>query len=211
MADKTALAEKTKDRYQQVSNNGGHTVVNNQIVEQVRQLAWTGQHAKAIDLATETLSPPKIKHSEQMDLLDLRAESYIAQGQLDLAAKDAKEMAKLAASPAQKAQTLNRRSLAGRHHAQQPCLSPRPKSTKGAIERDAGLLDRAPHLQRCISGNARCDSIRHQRHLAHQGGIVAARTTHDGDDVVEPVLAHALPVNSDHGHLDFAAVKRRLR
>ena len=61
----------------------------------VHDLAWTGQHAQAIDLACQALAAPKLKPAAQMDLLDLRAESYIAQGQLDLAAADAARMVKL--------------------------------------------------------------------------------------------------------------------
>ncbi|HNB36283.1 MAG TPA: hypothetical protein PK414_08685, partial [Anaerolineales bacterium] len=64
----------------------------------IRQLAWTGQHAAAIDSATEALdrkadwqSAPQI-----ISLLDLRSESYIALGKLDLAMKDAKAMMKIA-------------------------------------------------------------------------------------------------------------------
>jgi hypothetical protein len=55
-----------------------------------------GQHAQAIELASQALSASKIKPAEQMDLLDLRVESYIAQANFDLAEKDAKAMVKLA-------------------------------------------------------------------------------------------------------------------
>ena len=58
-------------------------------ITRVRDLAWTGQHAVAIDLATQALAAPAIALGAQMDLLDLRAESYIAQGKFDLAAQDA--------------------------------------------------------------------------------------------------------------------------
>src|SRR6185369_17643064 len=83
-----------------------------EVVQQVRDLAWAGQHARAIELASQSLSLPKLKPSEQMDLLDLRAESYIAQGKLDLATKDARAMEKLANAqkkPALKAQALIRK------------------------------------------------------------------------------------------------------
>ncbi|MFN8411421.1 MAG: hypothetical protein U0Z26_03435 [Anaerolineales bacterium] len=67
----------------------------------MRELAWTGQHAAAIDLATEALTTlgrggSRPAPTVTMDLLDLRAESYIAIGKLDLAMKDAKAMGKLA-------------------------------------------------------------------------------------------------------------------
>ncbi|MCE9644662.1 MAG: GAF domain-containing protein [Chloroflexi bacterium] len=78
----------------------------------MHELAWTGQHAAAIDSATGALSTPKIKIGDQMSLLDLRAESYIAIGKLDLAMKDAKTMAKLAKTNRQlEAQALNRLAL----------------------------------------------------------------------------------------------------
>ena len=81
-------------------------------VEQVRDLAWAGQHTQAVELATQTLSLPKLKPTEQMNLLDLRAESYIAQGKLDLAFKDANAMVKLAkASQKLKAGVLQSQAL----------------------------------------------------------------------------------------------------
>jgi GAF domain-containing protein len=79
-----------------------------------RDLAWTGQHAQAIEQVTQALSAPKLKPAAQLDLLDLRAESYVAQGQLDLAAQDAARMIKLAKGAKQarlKAQALNRQAL----------------------------------------------------------------------------------------------------
>jgi len=81
---------------------------------QVHNLAWAGQHSQAIELASQSLSAPKIKPAEQMDLLDLRAESYIALGKLHLAAQDAKALVKLANASkklAFKAQALNRQTL----------------------------------------------------------------------------------------------------
>ena len=83
-------------------------------IARVRNLAWTGQHAQAIELATQALAYSKIKPTEQMDLLDLRAESYIAQGKSDLAAKDANAMVKLAnkaKKPTLKAQALIRKGV----------------------------------------------------------------------------------------------------
>jgi murein endopeptidase len=67
-----------------------------EIIARVHELAWSGQHAQAIELAAQALTVEKILPAEQMDLLDLRAESYIALGKLDLAAEDAAAMASLA-------------------------------------------------------------------------------------------------------------------
>ena len=76
------------------------SAIEDQAITRVRALAWTGQHAPAIDLATQALSALGKGDSRvaptMIDLLDLRAESYIAQGKLDLANKDAKAMVKIA-------------------------------------------------------------------------------------------------------------------
>ena len=78
----------------------------------IRQLAWTGQHAAAIDSATEALSTSDWQSDVRMSLLDLRAESYIALGKLDLAMKDAKAMGKIGSKVAGlKVQALNRLAL----------------------------------------------------------------------------------------------------
>ena len=70
--------------------------VNYQSIEHVRQLAWAGQHAAAINSATKALDRSRLKRDVERSLLDLRAESYIAIGKLDLAMKDAKAMGKIA-------------------------------------------------------------------------------------------------------------------
>ena len=103
----------TKKRIEAAKNN-------DTMIEHIRQLAWTGQHAAAIDSATGALATPKtrMRPAEQMSLLDLRAESYIAIGKLDLAMKDAKSMGKIAKSvgsgssrPTLQVQALNRLAL----------------------------------------------------------------------------------------------------
>src|SRR5215207_5406383 len=85
-----------------------------QIISRVRELAWTGQHAQAIDLASQELSKADWQSApRQMDLLDLRAESYIAQLNFDAAEKDVKQMERLAKvidKPAWKAQALIRKA-----------------------------------------------------------------------------------------------------
>jgi tetratricopeptide (TPR) repeat protein len=92
-------------------NERSSTQEQKQVITQIRELAWIGQHAQAISLASQALSGPGVKPSEQMDLLDLRAESYIAHGKLDLAVKDARTMDKLAKTGAHKAQAFNRLAL----------------------------------------------------------------------------------------------------
>ncbi|HXD11647.1 MAG TPA: GAF domain-containing protein, partial [Anaerolineales bacterium] len=117
MAVRSKTAKKTIRHGTGKKNSNQQLAISSQTVGQVRQLAWMGQHAQAIDLVTQVLSTPKIKPAEQMDLLDLRAESYIALGNLDLAMKDAKAMGKIAktvgarhAVPLQ-TQALNRLAL----------------------------------------------------------------------------------------------------
>lgn len=56
----------------------------NELLDRVPVLVWQGQHAQAIELATRELS----KSDWQYALLDLRTESYNAQGKLDIATKD---------------------------------------------------------------------------------------------------------------------------
>ncbi|MCB9146078.1 MAG: GAF domain-containing protein [Anaerolineales bacterium] len=82
------------------------------VVEQVRLLAWNGKHAQVVALASQELEKRNLSNYLQMDLLDLRAESFIAQGKLDFAMQDANTMSKLAAHiPVLKAQALNRKAL----------------------------------------------------------------------------------------------------
>ncbi|HMU95141.1 MAG TPA: hypothetical protein PKE43_19225, partial [Anaerolineales bacterium] len=91
------------------------TQTDDKTLTHIRGLAWTGQHAAAIDSATQALATLGRGDSRVaptvMSLLDLRAESYIALGKLDLAMKDAKGMKKLGATAVLKTQALNRLAL----------------------------------------------------------------------------------------------------
>ena len=81
---------------------------------QVGDLAWAGQHEKAVELATAALSAPRSSAALRLELLDLRAESRIALTDLDAASADATAMlalARAARSPAFKAQAQNRQAL----------------------------------------------------------------------------------------------------
>ncbi|HWZ74102.1 MAG TPA: GAF domain-containing protein [Casimicrobiaceae bacterium] len=83
-------------------------------VERVGDLAWAGQHAQAVDLATEALAANGLSAGSRLDLLDLRAESFIAQGDLERAGADANAMLDLAdnaKTAALKAQARNRVAL----------------------------------------------------------------------------------------------------
>jgi GAF domain-containing protein/CheY-like chemotaxis protein/tetratricopeptide (TPR) repeat protein len=114
MAQKSSSVRKVVKRGAKKKDSSQQSAVIDQTISRVRELAWAGQHAKAIELATETLSRSGLKPGIQMDLLDLRAESYIAQGKFDLAAQDAAAMVKITktkAKPALKAQALIRKGM----------------------------------------------------------------------------------------------------
>ena len=103
MTKKSSSVRKTNKK-----DSDQRSAVSNQVVEQVRELAWTGQHAKAIELASQSMSKFNFD-PRQMDLLDLRAESYIARLNLDAAERDVSVMQKLAKAKtnlAWKAQSL---------------------------------------------------------------------------------------------------------
>ncbi len=62
----------------------------------VAALAWAGRQQDAIAAADAALAAPGLDAGERFDLLDLRAESHIAQGNLKCAAADAAAMKALA-------------------------------------------------------------------------------------------------------------------
>ena len=80
----------------------------------VSELAWTGHHAEAIEHASAALAKSDLSVESRVDLLDLRAESFIAQGDLKRATADADAMlalAKRAGTAALSAQAQNRLAL----------------------------------------------------------------------------------------------------
>ena len=95
---KTSSAVSNAIRRTKAKRSPQTAAVINNVVERVHQLAWAGQHAQAIELASQNLSRPDCQSDLRMKLFDLRAESYIAVGKLDLAAQDARAMQKLAQS-----------------------------------------------------------------------------------------------------------------
>src|SRR5271155_3463663 len=66
------------------------------IAQQIGDLLWAGQHAQAIELGTEALAESGLPVATRLDLLDLRAESFVAQGDLERARADAQAMLDLA-------------------------------------------------------------------------------------------------------------------
>jgi len=84
------------------------------IKERVSDLARTGHHAQAINEASAALAANGLSTESRLDLLDLRAESHIAQGSLRQAGADADAMLVLAdrsRTAAFKAQARNRLAL----------------------------------------------------------------------------------------------------
>src|SRR5262249_8103610 len=85
------------------------------VVSGIRELAGTGQHAAAIEQCTQALAAQDgMRVGVQMDLLDLRAESLVAMGEMAHAARDADAMVELATretSAALKAKALNRKAV----------------------------------------------------------------------------------------------------
>ena len=75
-----------------------------------RDLAQAGQHAQAVDIASSALAHAKSDADASLALLELRAESLVAQGEVDRALADAKAMLAIAESsgrPSLQAQALN--------------------------------------------------------------------------------------------------------
>jgi GAF domain-containing protein/CheY-like chemotaxis protein len=84
------------------------------IKQRVRDLAWAGHHQQAIEQAGAALATTGLSVENRLDLLDLRAESFIAQADLERAGEDADAMIELAdgaRTPALKAQARNRLAL----------------------------------------------------------------------------------------------------
>ena len=80
---------------------------------QIADLAWAGKHEEAIGAATATLGRKRIDVEERVSLLDLRAESLMAIGDLKGALADAEEMTALAKAERRAhllARALSRRS-----------------------------------------------------------------------------------------------------
>ena len=82
-------------------------------VAQVAVLAAAGQHVRAVEVATTALASARLPVATRLDLLDLRAESHFALGELTAAEADATTMvsaARRSRSTALLAQALNRRA-----------------------------------------------------------------------------------------------------
>jgi hypothetical protein len=113
MAKKTSPVKKAMKRRAKGKSSRQQSAISEQIVSRVRELAWTGRHDKVIELATQELSRSRLRRDIEIDLLDLRAESYLVQLKYDMAEKDVQQMERLAKTanrPALKAQALIRKA-----------------------------------------------------------------------------------------------------
>ncbi len=94
--------------------NVQRTKLNTEQLASARDAAWNGEHARALELTTQVLAQDDLNAQNYLDALDVRAESYIAQGRLDLAAQDADAMvarARAENKPAFTAQALQRKTF----------------------------------------------------------------------------------------------------
>ncbi len=82
-------------------------------ISQIHDLAWVGQHTQAIKLATQELAKDNQSLKDKLNLLDQRAESYLAQGTFSLASKDAELMMEMTEADhgELKVQALNRKAF----------------------------------------------------------------------------------------------------
>jgi len=106
------LPKKRKAQGQQAAQIDANAPV--PTIQRIGDLAWAGQHATAIELATTALAASRLSVADRLDLLDLRAESLVAVGDLERAGADAAAMldlANAARSAALKAQAQNRRAV----------------------------------------------------------------------------------------------------
>ena len=84
-------------------------------IANVSELVWVGQHAQVFERCTRALAAPRISPAQRMDLMDLRAESLIAEGRFADVAAEAAAMLALAAKHPQagfQVQALNRQAIA---------------------------------------------------------------------------------------------------
>ena len=113
-------------------------------VEQIRDLAWSGKHAEAVEAASAALEGAKVP-ARRLELLGLRSESLLALGDLERASADASEMMQLgrkAAKASSKAQALIRQCLVQMRTGE---IAAAVRSARGAVA--AARASRQPELQ----------------------------------------------------------------
>ncbi len=113
--------------------------------DRLGDLVWAGAHAQAIELATTALAEPGLDIGSQLELLDLRAESFIAQGDLARAAADADAMVALAnaaRTAAFRAQALNRLALVQLRKSEfKPAITTADAALRASRQSKRGVLE----------------------------------------------------------------------
>ncbi len=158
-------------------------------------MAWAGRHAEAIALCTETLAATRVKAALRMNLLDLRAESFIALGDLDHAAADAAAMQKLArdqGKEALKAQALNRKAL----------VQMRRGDLKLAVKTASSAVSaaRESRIETLFAASLLCVGEAHMRTKNDRAAIAAAQ------QALELFVAHGEPSGAGRSHWVMAVV-----
>src|SRR5690349_1113948 len=108
-ASRTASTKRPARKRNPTSTLAGENVA----AAHARELAWTGQHERAVAACTDALAN-ETSPATRLELLDVRAESHVALGRFDDAAADAAAMVEIASAmdtPAARATALNRRAL----------------------------------------------------------------------------------------------------
>ena len=139
------LQKKQKPRVQASRQTQARTPI--PTAKQLSELIRVGQHAKAIDLATTALAAAGLTVAKKLDLLDLRAESFIARGEFDLASADVDSMlvlAKRARNAAFRERAQKRRDRVQARRAEGKA-APNTASTDLALE-NARLFDETQRL-----------------------------------------------------------------
>ena len=113
--------------------------------QQIADLAWAGQHEQAIAAATSALKRKTLAADERMTLLDLRAESYIAVGDLKRAAADAAAMKALGRAEASAA--LHARALCRESQVQHQRGEARAAVVTATAALKAARKSRRPELE----------------------------------------------------------------
>jgi len=122
-------------------NDQGKNPMRANIVLRVRELAWIGKHAQAISLASQELDKAELPLSQRMDLLNLRAESYGAEGKLPLAMTDAETMETLAQS--EELSKSERQALAAQALCRKAIVQLRMGNMQSSIKTITAALDLA--------------------------------------------------------------------
>ena len=124
--------------------DGRRAVMTTDVASPLAQLARAGRHAEVVDAATRALDDASLDAATRMALLDRRAESRFAQGELDRVDDDVRAMEALARQAGDSAPALQARADLGR-----------ARQLRARGDR-AGALRRArrAHRASCRSGDA---------------------------------------------------------